>query len=160
VDVVHGDECRRHAAARAHELTAAQPQPLAVDIGQLVDTLFHLLLRRALRGRQVLAVRHDLRRYRRRRRCRLGACNKALFSFAEPTTHRRPPFGLIDQPGARSAEVATPSLPRPRGGRGGGLTATTEPTRATGCWHENTTRSVCRNHGPTDALSAPRPRLC
>src|SRR5262249_52145604 len=96
VDLVHGKESRRHPAARAHELPAAQAQSLAVEVRQLVYAFLDPLLRRALRGRQILAVRHDLGRYRRRGRRLLGTRDKALFSFTEPTTHRRPPLSPID----------------------------------------------------------------
>src|SRR5262245_65074368 len=56
VDVVHAEECRRHAAARVQELPAAQAEVLAVDVGELVDPRLDLLLRVALRGRKILAV--------------------------------------------------------------------------------------------------------
>src|SRR6266853_2024876 len=56
-------------------------------------------------GRQILAVRHDLGRYRRSGGGLLGPCDKALFSFTEPTTHRRPPLRLIDL--EHVSEVAT-----------------------------------------------------
>src|SRR5882672_6336404 len=96
VDLVHGEEGCRHAAARAHELAAAQAQPPAVEVRQRVYALLDPLLRGTLRGRQILAVRHDLGRYRRSGGGFLGPCDKALFSFTEPTTHRRPPLSLID----------------------------------------------------------------
>ena len=50
VDVVHGEECRRHAAARVQELPTAQAKVLAVQVGELVDSRLDLLLRSALRG--------------------------------------------------------------------------------------------------------------
>ena len=91
VDLVHGDERRRHAAARAEELPAVQAQPLGVGVGELVDPRLDPLLGGALRRRQILAVGDDLGRNRRCRRGRLGACDEALFPFTEPITHRFPP---------------------------------------------------------------------
>jgi hypothetical protein len=34
VDLLHGQECGGHAAARPHELPAAQAEPLGVGVGQ------------------------------------------------------------------------------------------------------------------------------
>ena len=65
IDLVHGEEGRRHAAARLHELPAAQPEPFAVLVGELEDAPLDTLLRFALRRGKVLAVRYNLGRYRR-----------------------------------------------------------------------------------------------
>ena len=92
VDVVHGEECCRHATARVQELPAAQAEVLAIDVGELVDPRLDLLLRGALRGRQILAVGDNLGGNRRCRRCRLGARDEALLSFTKPGAHRSPPF--------------------------------------------------------------------
>src|ERR1700687_3818153 len=89
---------RRHTAARSHELPAVQAERFAGKVGQLINARFDLLLDRALRRRKILAVRYNLGRNRRRGRCRLGACDKALFSFTEPTSHRSSSlFEVIDQ---------------------------------------------------------------
>jgi hypothetical protein len=81
VNVVHGEECGCHATACVQELPTAQAEMLAVRVGELVDPRLDLLLRGALRGWKILAIRHDLGRNRRCRRCSLGACDEALFSF-------------------------------------------------------------------------------
>ena len=87
VDVVHGEEGRRHAAARAHELPAAQAEAPAVHVGELVDPRLDLLLGSALRGRKILAVGNDLSRNRRCGRCRLSARDETLFSLTKPGAH-------------------------------------------------------------------------
>src|SRR6266436_242289 len=93
VDVVHAEECRRHATARVQELPAAQAEVLAVHVGELVDPCFDLLLRSALRGREILAVGNNLSRNRRCRRCRLCAGDETLFSLTKPGAHCcSPPF--------------------------------------------------------------------
>ena len=92
VDVVHGEKRRRHAAACVQELPAAQAEVLAVHVRELVDPCLDLLLRRALRGRKILAVGNNLGRYRRCRRCRLRARDETLFSLTEPAAHGSPPF--------------------------------------------------------------------
>jgi hypothetical protein len=97
VDVVHGEERSRHAAAGVHELPAAQAQPLAVRVGELVDPRLDLLLDGALRRRKILAVGNNLSGNRRCRRCRLSARNEALFSFTKPTAHLPPPLLVIEQ---------------------------------------------------------------
>src|SRR2546429_4491676 len=116
-----GEKGGRHTAARSHELSAVQAEPFAVKLGQLINARFDLLLDRALRRRQILAVRYNLGRNRCCGRCRLGACDKALFSFTEPTSHRRPPlFEVIDQlPAVKSTSCrslttggCTPDLPK------------------------------------------------
>ena len=66
VHLVHGEEGRRHAPARAEETPAADPKLLRRAVGQLLHPRFHLLLRLALRGRHVLPVRDHARRHRRR----------------------------------------------------------------------------------------------
>ena len=68
VDVVHGEECRRHAATRVQELPAAQAEVLAVQVGELIDPRLDLLLCSALRGREILAVGNNPSRNRRCRR--------------------------------------------------------------------------------------------
>ena len=88
VDLVHGQKSGGHAAARLHELPAAQAEPLAVGVGQLEDAPLDALLRLALRRRKILAIGHDLGRYRGCGRSRLGTCDETLFSFTEPTAHR------------------------------------------------------------------------
>ena len=98
VDLVHGEKGGRHTAARSHELSAVQAEPFAVKLGQLINARFDLLLDRALRRRQILAVRYNLGRNRRCGRCRLGACDKALFSFTEPSSHCRPPWFECSRP--------------------------------------------------------------
>src|ERR1051326_8517095 len=50
VDLLHGEESRGHAAARAHELPAAQPEPFAVGIGQFENPPLEPLPRLALRA--------------------------------------------------------------------------------------------------------------
>ena len=84
VDLVHGDERGGHAAAGLHELPAAEPEPLAVGVGQFEDSPLDALLRLALRGWKILAVRHDLGGYRRCGRGRLGTRDQTLFTLAEP----------------------------------------------------------------------------
>ena len=96
VDVVHGEECRRHAAARVQELPAAQAEVLAVQVSELVDPRLDLLLCSALRGREILAVGNNLSGDRRCRRCRLGTRDEALFSFTKPSAHRSPPLLMIE----------------------------------------------------------------
>ena len=70
------------------ELPAAQAELLAVLVGQLDDPPLDALLRVALRRRKILAVGHDLGRYRRCRGGFFSSCNKAHFSVAKPTAHR------------------------------------------------------------------------
>ena len=96
VDVVHCEECRRHAATRVQELPAAQAEVLAVQVGEFVDPRLDLLLCCALRGREILAVGNNLSGNRRCRRCRLGTRNKALLSFTKPSAHRSPPLLMIE----------------------------------------------------------------
>jgi hypothetical protein len=91
VDLVHGDEGRGHATARAQELAAVEAEPGRIGIGKLDDAALDPLLGRTLPGRQILAVGDDLGRDRRCRRRFLGACDEALFAFTEPVTHRFPP---------------------------------------------------------------------
>ena len=98
VDLVHGEKGGRHTAARTHELPAVQAEPFGVKFGQLINARFDLLLSRALRRRQILAVRYNLSRNRCCGRCRLGACDKALFSFTEPSSHCRPPLFECSRP--------------------------------------------------------------
>ena len=88
VDLLHGQKCGGHAAARVHELPAAQAEPLGVGIRQLQDPPLEALLRLALRRRKIFAVRYDLGRDRRRSRSRFGTRDEALFAFTEPGTHR------------------------------------------------------------------------
>ena len=97
IDLIHGEESSGHAAARLHELPTAQAEPLAVNVRQLEDAPFDALLRLALPRRKILAVRNDLGRNRGCGRSRFGACDKTLFSFAEPTTHRRLPSSVRDK---------------------------------------------------------------
>ena len=92
VDVVHCEECRRHAAARVQELPAAQAELLAVQVGEFVDPRLDLLLCSALRGREIFAIGNDLSRNRRCRRCRFGTRDEALFSLTKPSAHRSPPI--------------------------------------------------------------------
>src|SRR5215472_10533611 len=89
IDLVHGEKGRSHAAARLHELPPAQAKPLTADVGQLKDPPLHALLCLALRRREIFSIRHDLGRYRGRGGSRFSSGYQALFSFAEPTTHRR-----------------------------------------------------------------------
>src|SRR5262245_20873401 len=95
VDVVHGEECRRHAAARVQELPAAQAEVLAVLVGELVDPRLDLLLCGALRGWKILAVGNNLSGDRRCRGCRFGTRDEALLSFAKPSAHRSPPLLIV-----------------------------------------------------------------
>jgi hypothetical protein len=95
VDVVHGEECRRHAAARVQELPAAQAKVPAVDVGELVDPRLDLLLHGALRGRQILAVGNNLGGNRRCRRRRLRARDQTLLSLAKPGTHCSSPSLVV-----------------------------------------------------------------
>ena len=92
VDVIHGEECRRHAAARMQELSAAQAEVLAVLVGELVDPCLDLLLRSALRRRQILAVGNNLSGNWRWRRCCLRARDETLLSLTKPGAHSSPPF--------------------------------------------------------------------
>ena len=96
VDVVHCEECRRHAATRVQELPAAQAEVLAVQVGELVDPRLDLLLCCALRGREILAVGNNLSGNRRCRRCRLGTRDEALLSFTKPSAHRSRPLLMIE----------------------------------------------------------------
>ena len=91
VDLVHGNEGRRHAATRAQELPAIEAEPLGIRIGELDDPPLDFLLGGALPWRQILAVGDDLGRDRRCRRGFLGPRDEALFAFTEPITHRFPP---------------------------------------------------------------------
>src|SRR6185436_17156032 len=84
VDVVHGEECRRHATARVQELPTAQAEVLAVQVGKLVDSRLYLLLRSALGSREILPVGNTLGRNGSCRRCRLGTRDEALFSLTKP----------------------------------------------------------------------------
>src|SRR6516165_7608432 len=95
IDLVHGYKGGGHAAACLHELPAAQAEPFAVNIGQLQNSPLDALLRLALRRWKILAVRYDLGGYRSCGRSRFSACDKTLFSFAEPTTHSLPPLYLL-----------------------------------------------------------------
>src|SRR5262249_2215855 len=88
VDFPHGEKRGGHAATRAHELAAAQPEPLTVYFSQFEDPPLEALLRLALRGRKILTVRYDLGRYRRCGRSRFGTRDQTLFPFTEPRTHR------------------------------------------------------------------------
>ena len=90
----------------AQELPAVQAQPAGIGVGELVDARLDPLLGGALPGRQILAVGDDLGRNRRCRRCRLGACDEALFAFAEPNTHRFPPSLLRSLNADRCAHEA------------------------------------------------------
>ena len=83
-----------HAAACLHELPTVQAEPLAVDVGQLENSPLDPLLRLALRRWKILAVRYELGGYRGCGRNRFSACDKTLFSFAQPTTHRRLPSSV------------------------------------------------------------------
>src|SRR5262249_20747814 len=56
VDLLHGEECGRHAAASPHELPAAPSEPAAVATGQFQEAPLEPLLRLALRGRKILTV--------------------------------------------------------------------------------------------------------
>ena len=118
VDVIHGEERRRHAAACVQELPAAQAEVLAVHVRELVDPCLDLPLRRALRGREIFAVGNNLSRYRRCRRCRLRARDETLLSLTKPSAHGSPPFLLaIDSAvGARVglARLVTPDQSRCR----------------------------------------------
>ena len=107
VDFLHGEEGGRHAAAGLHELAAAQAEAPGVDVGQFQDAPFHPLLQVALRGRQILAVRYDLGRYRGCGGSRFGTRDQALFALAEPAAHRHPPlskFGFM--PGGRMGHAS------------------------------------------------------
>jgi hypothetical protein len=64
-DFVHRQETRSHAAAGREKLPPAESELLAVDVGQFLDSMFHLLLLFRLRVGHVLAVRYHLCRYRR-----------------------------------------------------------------------------------------------
>ena len=56
IDIVHCEKGRGHAAARVQELSAAEAQPFAVSISELVNSSFNFLLNGTLRGREILAV--------------------------------------------------------------------------------------------------------
>ena len=88
VDLVHRQERRGHAAARLQELPPAQAESLAVLVRQLEDAPLDVLLRLALGWREILAVRHDLGRYRGCGRSSFGTDDQTLLSLAEPSTHR------------------------------------------------------------------------
>src|SRR5262245_4246779 len=90
IDLVHGEKGRSHAAARLHKLPSTEANPLAADVGQLQHPAFDALLCLTLRRREVFSIGHDLCRYRGCGGSRFSSGYQALFSFAEPTTHRRP----------------------------------------------------------------------
>src|SRR6516164_10629125 len=95
IDLVHSYKGGGHATACLHELPTAQAEPIAIDVGQLQNSPLDALLRLALWRWKIFAVRYDLGGYRGCGRSRFSACDKTLFSFAEPTTHSLPPLYLL-----------------------------------------------------------------
>src|SRR5262245_19624889 len=88
IDLVHGEKGSGHAAARLHELPAAQSETLAVVVGELKDAPLDALLRLALRRRKIFTIGHNLRWDRRGGGSRLCTCHQPLLSFTQPTAHR------------------------------------------------------------------------
>jgi hypothetical protein len=86
-DVVHREECGRHAAARAQELPPFEPQLWRDRIGDLLDPLFKAALLRRLRQRVELAVRDDLGWYRRAERSLFRGLRLRKFRFAQHKAH-------------------------------------------------------------------------
>src|SRR5262249_52091097 len=72
INVVHGDERRRHAGGRLEELAAAHPLVLRELVAQLLDARLDSLLLRGLGRRRGLVAGDELRRGRRREGCGLG----------------------------------------------------------------------------------------
>ena len=72
IDVVHGDEGRRHARRRLEEAPSAHPLALGERVAQLLDAPLHLFLSRRLGQRRELVARDELGRDGRGERGGLG----------------------------------------------------------------------------------------
>jgi len=110
VDFVHGEEGGRHTAARLHELPAVQAKLFPVRVRQLIDARFDLLLGRALRWRQVLAVDTIWVGIGVAADAASAPAHKALFTFTEPTTILVSLFVMVIDQLPVVTEDATPRM--------------------------------------------------
>ncbi len=79
-DLVHGQECGRHARSRLEEAAPVHIELGCVLIGEFFDATFHLTLLLRLRHRVVFAVGNNLRRHR-RWKCGIVGCRGAFTFF-------------------------------------------------------------------------------